>query len=101
MDGIKYNVYYADYHTAVAAGKTTEQFVQGVYLDKSFEMKEDGAYAFGEKLTLDEGWDWNKVTCPVFSIACQAEGFDTPAAAFDAAFGANYNPWGTAATNWQ
>lgn len=101
MGGIKYNVYYADYHTAVAAGKTTEQFVQGVYLDKSFEMKEDGAYAFGEKLTLDEGWDWSKVTCPVFSIACQAEGFDTPAAAFDAAFGANYNPWGTAATNWQ
>ena len=101
MDGIKYNVYYADYHTAVAAGKTTEQFVQGVYLDKSFEMKEDGAYAFGEKLTLDEGWDWSKVTCPVFSIACQAEGFDTPAAAFDAAFGANYNPWGTEATNWQ
>ena len=101
MDGIKYNVYYADYRTAVAAGETTEQFVQGVYLDKSFEMKEDGAYAFGVKLTLDEGWDWNKVTCPVFSIACQAEGFDTPAAAFDAAFGANYNPWGTAATNWQ
>ena len=101
MHGIKYNVYYADYHTAVAAGKTTEQFVQGVYLDKSFEMKEDGAYAFGEKLTLDEGWDWSKVTCPVFSIACQAEGFDTPAAAFDAAFGANYNPWGTEATNWQ
>ena len=101
MDGIKYNVYYADYHTAVAAGETTEQFVQGVYLDKSFEMKEDGAYTFGEKLTLDEGWDWSKVTCPVFSIACQAEGFDTPAAAFDAAFGANYNPWGTAATNWQ
>lgn len=101
MDGIKYNVYYADYHTAVAAGETTEQFVQGVYLDKSFEMKEDGAYAFGEKLTLDEGWNWSKVTCPVFSIACQAEGFDTPAAAFDAAFGANYNPWGTEATNWQ
>lgn len=101
MDDIKYNVYYADYHTAVAAGKTTEQFVQGVYLDKSFEMKEDGAYAFGEKLTLDEGWNWSKVTCPVFSIACQAEGFDTPAAAFDAAFGANYNPWGTEATNWQ
>ena len=101
MDGIKYNVYYADYHTAVAAGETTEQFVQGVYLDKSFEMKEDGAYAFGEKLTLDEVWDWSKVTCPVFSIACQAEGFDTPAAAFDAAFGANYNPWGTEATNWQ
>lgn len=101
MDGIKYNVYYADYNTAVAANAATEQFVSGVYLDKSFEMKEDGAYAFGEKLTLDEGWNWNEVTCPVFSIACQAEGFDTPAAAFDAAFGAEYNPWGGEATNWQ
>ncbi len=101
MDGIKYNVYYADYATAVAAGVPTEQFVSGVYLDKSFEMKEDGAYAFGEKLTLDEGWNWSNVTCPVFSIACQAEGFDTPAAAFDAAFGAKYNPWGGEAANWQ
>ena len=101
MNGIKYNVYYADYATAVAANATTEQFVSGVYLDKSFEMKEDGAYAFGEKLTLDEGWNWSEVTCPVFSIACQAEGFDTPAAAFDAAFGAKYSPWDGEATNWQ
>ena len=41
------------------------------------------------------------VSCPVFAVACQAEGFDTAAAAMDAAFGANYNPWGTPATNWQ
>ena len=33
--------------------------------------------------------------------ACQAEGFDNAAAAMDAAFGANYNPWGTLAFNWQ
>lgn len=101
IDGIMYNVYYADYNTAVAAGETTEQFVSGVYLDKSFEMKEDGAYAFGEMLTLDEEWDWNNVTCPVFSIACQAGGFDTPAEAFENAFGAQYNPFGGEATNWQ
>ena len=100
-DGIKYNVYYADYYQAVDAGATTEQLVQGVYLDKSFDMKEDGAYAFGEKLTLDQGWNWNSVSCPVFAIACQAEGFDNAAAAMDAAFGANYNPWGTPASNWQ
>ena len=64
-------------------------------------MKEDGAYAFGTKLTLDEGWNWNSVSCPVFSVACQAGGFDTAAEAFDNAFGAQYNPFGGEADNWQ
>mgnify|MGYP001778699881 CR=1 FL=1 len=100
-DGIKYNVYYADYYQAVDGGATTEQLLKGVYLDKSFDMKADGAYAFGEKLTLDEGWDWNNVSCPVFAVAVQAAGFDSASAAMDAAFGANYNPWGGAASNWQ
>ena len=30
-----------------------------------------------------------------------AEGFDSAAEAMNAAFGANYNPWGGDATNWQ
>lgn len=101
IDGIKYNVYYADYYQAVDAGATTEQLIQGVYLDKSFNIKDDGAYAFGEKLTLDEGWNWNNVSCPVFAVACQAEGFASANEAITAAFGANYNPWGGAASNWQ
>lgn len=101
IDGIKYNVYYADYYQAVDAGATTEQLVQGVYLDKTFDIKDGKCYAFGKEVTLDAGWDWSKVSCPVFAIACQAEGFDNAAAAMDAAFGANYNPWGTAASNWQ
>ena len=101
IDGIKYNVYYADYYQAVDAGATTEQLVQGVYLDKTFDIKDGKCYAFGKEVTLDDGWDWNSVSCPVFAIACQAEGFDNAAAAMDAAFGANYNPWGGAATNWQ
>lgn len=101
IGGIKYNVYYADYYQALDAGATTEQLIQGVYLDKSFDMKADGTYAFGQKLTLDEGWDWNNVTCPVFAVAVQAEGFDSASEAMDAAFGANYNPWGGNATNWQ
>ena len=101
IDGIKYNVYFADYYQAVDAGATTEQLVQGVYLDKSFDIKDGKCYAFGKEVTLDNGWDWNRVSCPVFAIACQAEGFDNAAAAMDAAFGANYNPWGTAASNWQ
>lgn len=100
-DGIKYNVYYADYYQAVDAGATTEQLVQGVYLDKSFDIKDGKCYAFDKEVTLDAGWDWSKVSCPVFAIACQAEGFDDATAAMEAAFGAQYNPWGTTASNWQ
>lgn len=100
-DGIRYNVYYADYYQAVDAGKTTEQFVQGVYLDKSFDRKDGKCYAFGEEITLDDGWNWSAVQCPVFAVACQAEGFDNASDAMTAAFGANYNPWGVPATNWQ
>ena len=101
IDGIKYNVYFADYYQAVDAGATTEQLVQGVYLDKTFDIKDGKCYAFGEEVTLDDGWDWSKVSCPVFAVACQAEGFDNAADAITAAFGANYNPWGGAAGNWQ
>ena len=101
IDGIKYNVYFADYYQAVDAGATTEQLVQGVYLDKTFDIKDGKCYAFGKEVTLDDGWSWRSVSCPVFAIACQAEGFDNAAAAMDAAFGAKYNPWGTTATNWQ
>ena len=100
-DGIKYNVYYADYYQAVDAGATTEQLVQGVYLDKTFDIKDGKCYAFGEEVTLDDGWDWNNVSCPVFAVACQAEGFDNATDAITAAFGANYNPWGGTASNWQ
>lgn len=101
IGGIKYNVYYADYYQAVEAGATTEQLLKGVYLDQSFNMKDDGAYAFGQKLDLDAGWNWSEVSCPVFAVACQAGGFDSAAEAITAAFGANYNPWGGEATNWQ
>ena len=101
IDGIKYNVYYADYATAVDAGATTEQFIQGVYLDKSFDLRDGKCYAFGKEVVLDNGWDWSKVSCPVFAVACQAEGFTNANDAMNAAFGANYNPWGTPATNWQ
>ena len=100
-DGIKYNVYYADYYQPVDANATTEQLVSGVYLDKTFDIKDGKCYAFGEEVTLDDGWDWNNVSCPVFAVACQAEGFDNATDAITAAFGANYNPWGGTASNWQ
>ena len=100
-DGIKYNVYYADYYQPVDANATTEQLVSGVYLDKTFDIKDGKCYAFGEEVTLDDGWDWNNVSCPVFAVACQAEGFDNATDAMKAAFGDNYTPWGTPASNWQ
>lgn len=101
IDGIAYNVYFADYSTTVAGGATTEQFVQGVYLDKSFDYADGKYYAFGKELTLDEGWNWNAVKCPVYAVAVQAEGFDSASDAITEAFGAQYNPWGGAVTNWQ
>ena len=101
IDGIAYNVYYADYFEAVDADATTEQFVQGVYLDKSFDMKDSMPMAFGKEFTVDAGWDWSKVSCPVFAVACQAEGFDNASDAITAAFGAQYNPWGGASSDWQ
>lgn len=101
LNGIKYNVYYADYYQAVDAGATTKQLVQGVYLDKTFDMKDGKPMAFGKEFAVDAGWDWSNVSCPVFAIACQAEGFDNATDAMNAAFGANYNPWGTTASNWQ
>lgn len=101
IEGIAYNVYFADYYQAVDAGETTERFVDGVYLDKTFDIKDGKAYAFGEEITLDTGWDWSNVSCPVYAVACQAEGFEDAATAMEAAFGAKYNPWGGTATNWQ
>lgn len=103
IDNVAYNVYYADYYQPLAAGATTEQFISGVYLDKSFDMKDGKYYAFDEEVDLS-GLMVNgelAVKCPVFAVACQAEGFDNAAAAVDAAFGAQYNPFGGTATNWQ
>lgn len=105
IGGIKYNVYFADYYQAVPAGETTEQFIQGVYLDKTFDVKDDGYYAFGKKLeNVDAFVSTDKgvtVTCPVYAVAVQAAGFDNASDAITAAFGANYNPWGGTASNWQ
>ena len=100
MDGVSYNVYFADYYQPVAANETTEQLICGVYLDKNVDMK-DGKYIDTRYPNADLSILEGTVKYPVFAVAVQAEGFDTAAAAMDAAFGANYNPWGGTATNWQ
>ena len=97
---VAYNVYYADYYQVLPAGKTTEQFISGVYLDSHVDMK-DGNYIDtrfpGADLSILAG----TVNCPVYAVAVQADGFDSVEAAVTAAFGAQFNPFGGTATNWQ
>lgn len=100
IDGIAYNVYYADYTEILPAGATTERLLDGVYLDSSVDQKDGKWYAFGNEFTLGN-LDMSKINCPVFAVAVQVEGFDNAADAVEAAFGANYNPFGGEATNWQ
>ena len=107
IDGVAYNVYFADYYQPLKALETTEQFISGVYLDKSFDVNNGKYYAFGEEIDLsglinDDGE--LVVKCPVKAVAVQAAGFGSVDAAVTEAFGAKYDPFNnsnTTATNWQ
>ena len=104
IDGVAYNVYFADYYQPLAKGATTEQFVSGLYLDKSFNQDDQGKYyAFNEAIDLSGLLVNGELTvkCPVYVVAVQAAGFDSVDAAVTGAFGANFNPFGGTATNWQ
>jgi len=101
IDGVKYNVYYADYTKILAAGATTEQFISGVYLDSHVDMV-DGNYVDTRDPQADISILAGDVECPVMAVAVQAAGFDNADAAVEAAFGANFDPFeGTNVTNWQ
>lgn len=100
IDGVAYNVYFADYYKALPAGQITEQFISGVYLDSHVDMK-NGEYVDTRFPNADLSILKGTVNYPVYAVAVQADGFDSAAAAIDAAFGANYNPFGGTATNWQ
>ena len=92
IDGVAYNVYYADYYKPLKAGETTEQFVSGVYLDNHVDMK-DGKYIDTRFPNADLSILAGTVNCPVYAVAVQADGFDSVDAAVTAAFGADFNPW--------
>lgn len=100
IDGVAYNVYFADYYQPLAANATTEQFISGVYLDSHVDMK-NGNYIDTRFPNADLSILKGTVSCPVMAVAVQAAGFDSVSAAVDAAFGANFNPFGGTATNWQ
>ena len=100
IEGVAYNVYFADYYQKLPAGETTEQFISGVYLDSHVDMK-DGKYVDTRFPDADLSILEGTVSCPVYAVAAQADGFKTAAEAIDAAFGAQFNPFGGTATNWQ
>ena len=100
IDNVKYNVYYADYYQVLPAGETTEQFISGVYLDNHVDMK-DGKYIDTRFPNADLSILAGTVNCPVYAVAVQADGFDSVDAAVTEAFGAQFNPFGGTATNWQ
>lgn len=118
INGIAYNVYYADYDKVLAPGETTTRFFDGLYLDSSFEIERVETIdsetsetvtsykcsAYGTVLEGAEQFvtaDGLKVTCPVFAVATQAKGFTGASQAINTVFGAQFNPWGGAVTNWQ
>ena len=101
IDNVAYNVYFADYYQALPAGETTEQFVSGVYLDSHVDMDAQGNYIDTRFPNADLSILKGTVNCPVYAVAVQAAGFKSADAAVTAALGANYNPFGGTATNWQ
>ena len=93
IDGINYNVYYRDYNKIMPADTETGSAAYvGFYMDAKVDYdNENGYYTInGEKIDFDftEG-----VNIPVYAVGVQAAGFDTAAAAVDAAFGQNFNPF--------
>lgn len=100
IDNVQYNVYFADYYKAVDADETTVYYLSGVYLDANVDMRE-GKYIDPRHPDADLSILDGNVTCPVYAVAVQADGFDSIEKAMDGAFGEKYNPWGGEVSNWQ
>lgn len=93
IGGVNYNIYYRDYNKDLSKNEVTgAAFIVGLYLDKGVDYNNET-----QKYTIngaDINFDFsNGVSIPVFAVGVQSQGFDTCAAAVEAAFGANYNPW--------
>lgn len=96
IDGVAYNVYYADYNQKLAPNATTSDAIQGLYLDSHVNVLEDGSMVYEPNgatgADQDLGFNVNNgITCPVFAIAAQADGFDDAATAFSTVYGTNDN----------
>ena len=93
IDGTNYNIYYRDYNKVMTKNTETGSAAYvGFYLDSQVDYDNDNNYYTinGEEIKFNFS---NGVTIPVYAVGVQAAGFDACAAAVDAAFGANFNPF--------
>ena len=97
INGASYNIYYRDYNKILTKDEVTgAAFIVGLYLDKGVDYDNDnGCYTINDQ-KIDYDFS-NGVNIPVFAVGVQSSGFEETgcAAAVEAAFGANYNPWAT------
>ena len=100
IDGIDYSVLTYNLPEVLEPGQTTYPVIAGVYLDSSVDYDNDtdtwimGSHVIDFDLTQG-------VKIPVLAQAVQADGFDTPDAAFEASFrsvNASNNPWAKVVT---
>lgn len=96
IDGISYNVYYADYYRTLLPGEITERLIDGVYLDSSVDFDAEGHLLHQGEIVDLEGLELDNIQCPVFAIACQAAGFESAEEAFNAAFESAEAPFNSA-----
>ena len=91
-DGVSYNLYYRDYNKILTKDEVTgSAFIVGLYMDKGVDMNEKGEYTInGNVINFDF---YKGVNIPVAAVGVQAAGFDTAAAAVEAAFGTSFNPF--------
>lgn len=100
IGGESYYVYYQTYNKKLAKNDITgSAFMVGMYLDKDVDTRigtqgETIYTVTRNNVTTDIDFDLSEVTIPVFAVGAQASGFSSADEAINAAFGANYNPWG-------
>ena len=92
IDGVDYNVYYFDYNVVMGNGDTTAAFLAGVYMDENVDYDTDKEVYTLNGVAIEYDFT-DGVNIPVYAVGVQSQGFDTCAAAVDAAFGADFNPF--------
>lgn len=113
VDGVAYTVFTYDHTAAVDPGKFTAELLQGVYLKKEVDIKDNpatasadlefckldgnGGYTFSGFVAHNKvtgGYSSNTLAILVAAEAIQAQGFENGATnALNSGFGANTNPW--------
>ena len=93
INGVNYNVYYRDYNKILPKNTETGSAAYvGFYMDAGVDYDNTNNYYTINREKIN--YDFSKgVSIPVYAVGVQAAGFNTCAAAVDAAFGAGFNPF--------